>query len=225
MKFPDGYTGRKQSNGAQEPWPMIFGASSIGRGTYIAHTVIIGHPGKEERQLLVDNRVNEVAGATVGDNCVLRHYGVLYSQATLGDSIQTGHHWMVREHTTIGDNSMIGSGVVIDDHCTIGKRVSIQTRAYIPTNTVIEDDVFIAPCVCFTNDKYMGRGKITLAGAHVEQGARIGGNVTILPGVRIGKEAVIGAGSVVTKDVPPYAVMVGNPARKIKESPKDHRKF
>jgi len=225
MKFPNGYIGKHQSTGIQEPWPQIYGQSRIGRGTYIAGTVIIGHPTKEERLLLIENRLNEVAGSVVGENCVLRHFGVLNSKATLGNSVQTGHNWMVREHSTVGESSLIGSGVIIDDHCAIGRHVSIQTRAYIPTNTVIEDDVFIAPCVCFTNDKYMGRGNITLAGAHVEQGARIGGNVTILPGIRIGRESVIGAGSVVTKDVPAYAVMVGNPAKKIKDSPQEHRKF
>jgi acetyltransferase-like isoleucine patch superfamily enzyme len=205
--------------------PQIYGKSKIGKGTFIAHNVVVGHPAKDEKALLLQKRFDAVVGAVIGENCVLRDFGVVYSRCKLGDNVQTGHHWMVREDTTVGDGSLVGSCVVIDDHCTIGKHVSIQTRAYIPTNTVIEDDVFIAPCVCFTNDKYMGRGDVKLEGAHVERGARIGGNVTILPGIRIGKEAVIGAGSVVTKDVPAYAVMIGNPARKLKESPKEHRKF
>ena len=205
--------------------PKIYGKSKIGHGTYIADTVIVGHPAKDEKQLLIENRLNEVKGAIIGDNCILRDFGVLYSRAKLGNSVQTGHHWMVREDTTVGDGTLIGSGVVIDDHCQIGNHVSIQTRAYIPTNTTIEDDVFIAPCVCFTNDKYMGRGDIKLVGAHVERGARIGGNATILPGIRIGKEALVAAGAVVTKDVPEYTMVAGVPARKIGLVPKAHRKF
>jgi acetyltransferase-like isoleucine patch superfamily enzyme len=205
--------------------PRIYGKSKIGKNTYIAESVIIGHPAKDEKQLLLANKLDDVAGAVVGNDCILRDFGVLYSQATLGDKVQTGHHWMVREHTVVGEASLIGSCVVIDDHCRIGKRVSIQTRAYIPTNTVIDDDVFIAPCVCFTNDKYMGRGDVKLAGAHVERGARIGGNATILPGVTIGHDSLVAAGAVVVKDVAPYLMVAGVPATMISEVPKEHRKY
>jgi len=225
MRFPQGYSGHKSESGIFQDWPRIIGASKIGKGTYVASTVIIGHPSKDERHLIFEGRENDTDGSIVGEECLLRDFGVLYAHAELHDKVQTGHHWLVREHTVVGEATMIGSGVVIDDHCKLGKHVSLQSRAYIPTNTVIEDDVFIAPCVCFTNDKYMGRGDIDLKGAHVGPGARIGANATILPGLTIGKESVIGAGSVVTKNVPPYAVVIGNPAKQVKETPKDHRKY
>jgi acetyltransferase-like isoleucine patch superfamily enzyme len=205
--------------------PRIYGKSKIGKNTYIAESVIIGHPAKDEKQLLLANKLDDVAGAIVGNDCILRDFGVLYSHAVLGDKVQTGHHWMVREHTTVGEASLIGSGVVIDDHCRIGKRVSIQSRAYIPTNTVIDDDVFIGPCACFTNDKFMGRGDTKLAGAHVERGARIGANATILPNLTIGHDSLVAAGAVVVKDVPPYLIVAGVPASPISEVPKDHRKY
>jgi acetyltransferase-like isoleucine patch superfamily enzyme len=204
--------------------PRVYGKSRIGQNTYIAESVIIGHPAKDEKQLLLSNRLDDVAGAIVGNDCILRDFGVLYSHAILGDKVQTGHHWMVREHTTVGECSMIGSGVVVDDHCRIGKRVSIQTRAYIPTNTIIDDDVFIGPCVCLTNDKYMGRGKVELKGVHICQGARIGGNSTILPGITIGKDSLVAAGAVVTKDVAAHVVVAGVPAIMISKVPKEHRK-
>jgi acetyltransferase-like isoleucine patch superfamily enzyme len=203
---------------------LIYGKTVIGKNTYIAENAVIGHPGKEEKELLLAGRFDEVAGAHIGNNCIIRDYAVIYSNAKLGDHVQTGHHILVREYTTIGEHTLVGSGTIIDDRCKIGSHVSIQSMVYIPTNTTIEDNVFVGPRVCLTNDKYMGRGNINLSGPHIKQFARIGGNATILPGVTIGEDAVVAAGAVVTKDVPPYAVVAGVPARVIGETPKEHRK-
>jgi acetyltransferase-like isoleucine patch superfamily enzyme len=204
---------------------LIYGKSVIGKNTYIAENAVIGHPGKDEKELLLARRFDEVAGAHIGNNCIIRDYAVIYSNAKLGDHVQTGHHILVREYTTIGEHTLVGSGTIIDDRCKIGSHVSIQSMVYIPTNTTIEDNVFVGPRVCLTNDKYMGRGNINLIGPHIKQFARIGGNATILPGVTIGEDAVVAAGAVVTKDVPQYAVVAGVPARVIGEVPKEHRKI
>ena len=117
-----------------------------------------------------------------------------------------------------------GTGSVIEDRCKVGDRTSIQTGVYIPTNTIIGSDVFIGPRACFTNDKHMGRGEINLIGARVGDHARIGANSTILPGVKIGRDSVIGAGAVVTKDVPDFAIVAGVPARQIGETSHEHRR-
>jgi acetyltransferase-like isoleucine patch superfamily enzyme len=205
--------------------PEVYGNSKIGEGTFLGKSVVIGHPGKHEKALLVEGRLDEVRGATIGRNCVIRDGTIIYSQAKLGDNVQTGHNALIREDTVIGDGSMVGTNTIIEDNCRIGDRVSVQSAVYIPTNTIIEDDVFIGPRACFTNDKYMGRGELQLLGAHVEVGARIGANSTILPGVRIGRDSVVGAGAVVTRDVPACSIVAGVPARNVGDVPQCHRRF
>jgi acetyltransferase-like isoleucine patch superfamily enzyme len=201
----------------------ILGRSKIGKDCYIAENVVIGHPGKDEKDLLVSGRENEVEGAVIGNNCTLIDYGIIYSMVKLGDNVQTGHHYLVREHTTIGNGSLVGTGVTIDDRCTIGNKVSIQTGVYIPTGTVIEDNVFLGPRAVLTNDKYMGRTEEWFSPVTIKKGARLGANCVVLPGVTIGEDAVIGSGAVVTKDVPAFAIVVGNPGKIIGEVPMKHR--
>ena len=106
--------------------------------------------------------------------------------------------------------------VTVECNTKIGKRSKIQTAAHITGDCIIGDDVFVGPEVTTMNDLYMGARETEMKGPIIEDGALIGGNATLLPGVRIGKNAVVGAGSVVTKDVPANEVWVGNPARKIK---------
>lgn len=114
----------------------------------------------------------------------------------------------------IGKNTKIDSYVYVEQDVEIGRNCKIRPFVFIPTGVHIEDDVFIAPNVTFTNDKYpKAHGEWKLLRTRVKTGASIGANVVILPGVTIGKHALIGAGAVVTKDVPDYAIVTGNPAR------------
>ncbi|MGQ9583430.1 MAG: acyltransferase [Thermoplasmatota archaeon] len=205
--------------------PRIYGGSRIGEGSYIAESVVVGHPGKDELALLLEGRMDGVAGAVVGRGCILRDFGVLYSRAELGDRVQTGHHWLVRELTTVGEGTLIGSGVVVEDRCAVGARVSLQTGVYVPTNSKIEDDAFLGPRACLTNDRYMGRGEVRLIGPRICRGARVGANATILPGVTVGRDALVAAGAVVTEDVPEYTMVAGVPARKMGAVPEGHRRF
>ncbi len=205
--------------------PLIYGRSRIGEGSYVAPSVVIGHPGKEERALLVEGGLDELEGAVVGRGCTLRDFGVLYSRASLGDRVQTGHHWLVRELTSVGEGTLIGTGVVIEDRCSVGARVSLQTGVYVPTGSVIEDDAFLGPRACLTNDKYMGRGEVRIAGPRVCRGARVGANATILPGVVVGRDSLVAAGVVVTRDVADYETVAGVPARRVGEVPKEHRRL
>lgn len=137
----------------------------------------------------------------------------MYCDVHIGDHFQCGHNVMIREHTTIGDDTAIGTSTVIEGNCVIGKGVSIQSMVFIPTHTTIGDRVFIGPNAVLTNDRYPPSGRPDLTGPVIEDDAAIGANVTILPGVRIGKGAAVAAGSVVTKDVPAGMMAVGSPAR------------
>jgi UDP-2-acetamido-3-amino-2,3-dideoxy-glucuronate N-acetyltransferase len=115
---------------------------------------------------------------------------------------------------SIGKNCKIDAFVYIEEGVTIGNNCKIRPFVFIPTGVMIEDDVFIGPSVSFTNDKYpKASGEWRLLRTRIKKGASIGANSTILPGVTIGKEALIGAGSVVTNDLPPKAIAAGNPAR------------
>jgi acetyltransferase-like isoleucine patch superfamily enzyme len=198
----------------------------IGKDAYIGKTVILGHPGKGDKAALLSGDWSKLEGTKVGDKCIIREGTIVYSSTSIGEGSQTGHFALIRENVKIGKGCVIGTTTVIENEVAIGDRVSIQSGVFIPTYTTIEDDVFVGPRVCFTNDKYMGRTpQIPMKGAYVEKGARIGANSTILPGIRIGKDSVIGSASVVTHDVEPYSVVCGNPARKVGTVPKEHRRF
>jgi acetyltransferase-like isoleucine patch superfamily enzyme len=152
---------------------------------------------------------------SIGDNALIRSGSIIYSNVKIGNGLKTGHNVLVRENSKIGDNVLIGTNSVLDGNCSLGNNVSVQTDAYITAYTTIEDDVFIGPRAATTNDKYMYYGA-KLIGPTIKKGARIGANCTILPGVVIGERAVVGAGAVVTRDVPDGLTVVGNPARILK---------
>ena len=151
----------------------------------------------------------------IGPNATIRSHTVIYAGNRIGTNFQTGHGVMIREGNEIGDNVSVGTGSVVEHHVRIGNSVRIHTNAFIPEFTVLEEGVWIGPNAVLTNARYPNAPdtKQTLEGPIVEHHAIIGANVTILPGVRIGKGALVGAGSVVTKDVPAKAIVVGNPAR------------
>jgi acetyltransferase-like isoleucine patch superfamily enzyme len=153
----------------------------------------------------------------LGNNANLRSHTVIYYGNKIGRNFQTGHGAMIRELNEIGDDVSVGTGSIVEHHVKIGDRVRLHSHVFIPEYSILEDDCWIGPHVVFTNARYPQSPDVKkqLVGPHVERGAKIGANSTILPGVRIGENALIGAGSVVTKDVPPGAVVVGNPARAI----------
>jgi acetyltransferase-like isoleucine patch superfamily enzyme len=141
---------------------------------------------------------------------------VVSPRARLGPGVVVWNFVQVREDAMIGGGSILGNGVYVDKSVRIGKRVVIQNKASVYRGVEIEDEVFIGPHVCFTNDLWPDARTIRrIHGvlARIGKGAVIGANVTILPDVSVGAYALVGAGSVVTQSVPSHALVVGNPAR------------
>lgn len=155
----------------------------------------------------------------IGAGCVIRSHTVIYAGNTIGAGLQTGHHVTIRESNTIGANVSIGTGSIVEHHVTIEDGVRLHSRVFVPEYSILEAGCWLGPGVTVTNARYpISRGaKERLEGAIIERGAIIGAGVVLLPGVRIGARALIGAGAVVTRDVPPGMVVIGNPARAIRQ--------
>ena len=158
--------------------------------------------------------------ATLGDGTIVSTGAIVFAGTTIGARVVLGDQSCVRERVEIGDDVVLGRGSLVENDTTIGAMTKIQADAYITAYSTLEEHVFIAPCVVTTNDNWMGRTEKrfgNIKGPTIRRGARVGGGVVICPALEIGEEAFIGAGAVVTKDVPPRAVMVGNPARRVRD--------
>lgn len=185
-------------------------------GTRIGHRVRV-QPGSVVGKQPVGNgrmkRVPEsVAALWLGDDVVVGACSVLFAGSSFAEGVLIGDLATVRENVQVGRDSIIGRAVIVELNTRIGERVVLQSGCYITGDSVIEDDVFVGPEVSTSNDKYMGLRPVRYAGPHIEKGARIGNNATLLPGIRVGSQAIVGAGAVVTRDVQPGAVVAGVPA-------------
>ena len=154
----------------------------------------------------------------IGAGAYINSHTVIYAGNSIGTNLRIGHGVLIREQNEIGDDVSIGSGSNVEHHVRIGNRVRLHSNVFVPELSVLEDDCWLGPNVVVTNARYPATPttKEELVGAYIEKRAKIGANTTILPGVRIGTDALVGAGTVVTVDVPPGAVVAGNPARIIK---------
>jgi acetyltransferase-like isoleucine patch superfamily enzyme len=183
----------------------------LGKGARLEAYVILGVPpqGRESGEL----------ETRIGDNALFRSHTVLYAGNRIGDSFQTGHGVLIRELNQIGDNVSVGSHSIVEHHVTIGNRVRLHSNVFVPEYSVLGDDSWIGPNVVITNAMYPGSrsAKANLQGAQLLPGARVGANATLLPGVVIGRNSLVGAGAVVVRDVPDGKIVVGNPARILKD--------
>jgi acetyltransferase-like isoleucine patch superfamily enzyme len=155
----------------------------------------------------------------IGSQATVRPFTTIYAGSVIGDRLQTGQGASIREDNVLGDDVSVGTNAVLEFGNRIGNRVRIHSGCFLEMVT-IEDDVFIGPNVVFTDDPHpmnCPSYKECKGGAIVRRLARIGANSTILPGVEIGENALVGAGSVVVHDVPAGAVVVGCPAKVIKQ--------
>jgi acetyltransferase-like isoleucine patch superfamily enzyme len=166
-------------------------------------------------------RDGELAALVLEDGVTVCCGAVVYAGAHLAAGAIIGDQAQVRERSKIGPGSVVGRGSSIDFDVRVGARVLIQTGVYVTGGSVVEDDVFLAPGVLTTNDHSMGRHPAgeTLRGAVFRRASRIGGGVVVLPGVEIGEEAFVAAGALVTRDVAPRQVVMGVPARAVRQVP------
>ena len=178
---------------------------TIGSKSKIDKTVIVGE--KTGRKI-------KSGKLYIGKNAKIRSNSVIYEGSKIGNNLETGHNVLIREENVIGNHFSIWTNSIIDYGCKIGNNVKIQSNCYISQFTVIEDDVFLGPGIVIANDRYPVSPATPkyLKGPIIKKGAKIGANVTLLPGVTIGEYSLIGGGAVVANDIPPGSVAYGNPA-------------
>jgi acetyltransferase-like isoleucine patch superfamily enzyme len=188
---------------------IIHPGVNLGKNCVIEEFAIIGVPPK--------GYASGVLETVIGDNATVRSHTVIYAGNKIGNNFQTGNKANIRELNEIGDDVSIGTLTVIEHHIKIASRVRIHTQVFIPEYSILEEGCWVGPNVVFTNAKYPVSPEVknNLQGPRICRFAILGANSTLLPGITIGEYALIGAGSVVTRDIARKAVVVGNPARVI----------
>jgi acetyltransferase-like isoleucine patch superfamily enzyme len=204
------------------PSAIVYEGTVLGDGVKVLEGAVVGkQPTLSPRSTA---KREPLAPTTIGDGTVVSTGAIVFAGSRIGARVILGDQSCVRERVEIGDDVVLGRGSYVENDTTIGAMTKIQAEAYITAYSTLEEHVFIAPCVVTTNDNYMGRTEKRLAamrGPTIRRGARIGGGAILCPAVEIGEEAFVGAGAVVLADVPARAVVVGNPARRIRDVPSD----
>ena len=205
------------------PTATVHPGTVLGEGVKVLENAVVG------KQPVALAPLDRQARAAAADGDRRRNDRVdgrdrLRRDRRIGARVILGDQSCVRERVTIGDDVVLGRGSLVENDTTIGAMTKIQAEAYITAYSTLEEHVFIAPCVVTTNDNFMGRTEQRhelMKGPTIRRGARVGGGAVLCPGIEIGEEAFVGAGAVVTKDVPPRTIVVGNPARVLREVPED----
>jgi acetyltransferase-like isoleucine patch superfamily enzyme len=204
------------------PTAVVYPGTLLGEGVRVLEYAVVGkQPVLSPRSTA---KKEDLPPAELGDGTVVSTGAIVFAGTTIGARVIVGDQACVRERVTLGDDVVVGRGTLIENDTAVGALTKIQAGAYITAYSTLEDNVFVAPCVITTNDNFMGRTEQRhelIKGPTIRRGARIGGGATLCPGVEIGEEAFVGAGAVVIADVPPRAVVVGNPARQIRDVPDD----
>jgi acetyltransferase-like isoleucine patch superfamily enzyme len=199
---------------------VVYPGTVLGEDVVIGDNAVVGKPPTLGARSTA--RGEELPPLVVGDGTAILACAVVFSGSRLGAGVIVGDQACVRERCELGDGVVVGRGSLVENDTTIGARTTIQANAYVTAYSTLEEDVFVAPCVVTTNDNFMGRTEERHAlrrGPTIRRGARVGGGAVLLPGIEIGEEAFVGAGAVVLEDVPARAVVVGNPARRIRDVP------
>jgi UDP-2-acetamido-3-amino-2,3-dideoxy-glucuronate N-acetyltransferase len=204
---------------------VVFGAHvvvhdgvELGDGVTIEDGVVLG---KRPRLAPGSAAAGEVAPLRIGAGATICCGAIVLAGAQIGAGAIVGDQAFVRERTRIGEQTVVGRGSAVDNDVVVGARVRIQSGVYLSAFSIVEDEVFLGPCAMTTNDDAMGRiaRGASLTGATLRRACRIGGGAVLTPGVEVGEEAFVAAGAVVTRDVPARALVMGVPARVVREVP------
>lgn len=208
----------------------------IGEGTVIGHHVVI-HEGSvigkfvriDDHAVIGKQPMKALTSATsssesqppchIGEGCILGTHSIVYANAQIGNNCLIADYASIRENVEMGEKNIIGRNVTIENWCRIGNRCKIESNAYITAYSTLEDDIFVAPGVVTSNDNYVGRDPERFKhfkGVTLKNGSRLGAQVTVLPGKVIGEQALVAAGSLVTKDVEEKMVVMGSPAKALR---------
>lgn len=193
---------------------VIYPNTIIGNNVEIFEGCVVGKPPSKIKS---SSRgvAQDLVPVIIGNDSILCPHVTLCANVKIGEGTLLGNNCSIREECIVGDDCVIAGDVSINYHTTIGNRVKIMDNTHITGNMLIEDDVFISALVCTTNDNSMGRKgwHDEITGPVIKRYATIGGGANLLPNITIGKNAIVGANSVVTKDVPDGKVVMGIPAR------------
>jgi UDP-2-acetamido-3-amino-2,3-dideoxy-glucuronate N-acetyltransferase len=197
---------------------VVHAGTIVGAGCAIEDHAVLG---KRPRLAPGSSAAGAVGALQLGAEAKVCCGAVVFAGARIGAGSIVGDQAYVRERSEVGPGSVIGRGSVVDNDVRVGARVRVQTSVYLTAFTTIEDDVFVGPGATTTNDDTMNRHgpETPLRGATLRRACRVGGGAVLTPGVEVGEEAFVAAGAVVTRDVPARAVVMGVPARVVREVP------
>lgn len=186
---------------------IIRSNTSIGSNSFIGSNCIIG---EYLMDFCVDRKLHNHS-LFIGNNALIRSGSIIYTESIIGDNFQTGHQVTIREKTNIGKNVSVGTLSDIQGNCSIGNYVRMHSNVHVGQLSIIDDFVWIFPFVVLTNDPTPPSNNFM--GVHIHSFAIIATGTLIMPGIEIGQDALVAAGCIVTKNVNPYSVVMGNPGR------------
>jgi acetyltransferase-like isoleucine patch superfamily enzyme len=204
------------------PSAIVYEGTVLGEGVRVLENAVVGK--QPSLGAASTAKRDPLPPTTIGAGTVISTGAIVFAGSSIGADCIVGDQSCIRERVTMADDCILGRGSLIENDTTVGAGTRIQAEAYITAYSTLEEDVFIAPCVVTTNDNFMGRTekrKTLMKGPTIRRGARVGGGAILCPGIEVGEEAFVGAGAVVTKDVPARKLVVGSPARVLRDVNED----
>jgi len=202
---------------------VLRSGTAIGSGVRIDDNTVIGKlPMKAANSATTDGTT--VAPATIADEAIIGSSVVIYAGCRIGKRVLVADLASIREDVEVGDYTIVGRGVTVENKCIVGRYCKLESESYITAYSELGDRVFIAPQVTTSNDNFVGRTEERFKhfkGITVERGGRIGAGAVIMPGKKVGADALVAAGSVVTNDAPPRKIVMGCPARPLRDVPEE----